>query len=87
MASGSRTRPLIGTLSACIVLAATRALPAKLFVRRFDTIENTRTLQKAEQIVQAVDVDLNQLAISARDYGQWDQMGDYIHRPDQATRD
>ncbi len=36
---------------------------------RFDTIEDARTLQKAEQIVQAVEADLNQLAISARDYG------------------
>ncbi|HEY5761477.1 MAG TPA: EAL domain-containing protein [Steroidobacter sp.] len=83
MASGSRTRLLIGTVSACIVLAVTLAVTAKLFVSRFDTFENARTLQKAEQIVQAVDADLNQLAISARDYGQWDQMYDYIHHPDQ----
>lgn len=83
MASGSRTTLLIGTISACIVLAVTLAVTAKLFVSRFDTIENTRTLQKAEQIVQAVDADLNQLAISTRDYGQWDQMYDYIQHPDQ----
>jgi diguanylate cyclase (GGDEF)-like protein len=83
VASGSRTRLLIGILSACIVLAATLVVAAKLFVSRFDTIEDARTLQKAEQIVQGVDADLNQLAISTRDYGQWDQMYNYIQHPTQ----
>jgi diguanylate cyclase (GGDEF)-like protein len=83
VASGLRTRLLIGTVTACIVLAVTLAVTAKLFVSRFETIEDSRTLQKSEQIIQAVDADLNQLAISARDYGQWDQMYDYIHHPDQ----
>lgn len=83
MASGSRTRLLIGILSACIVLAATLAVVGKLFVSRFDTIENAQALRKAEQLLQAVDADLNQLAISARDYGQWDQMYQYIQRPTQ----
>lgn len=87
MAFGSRTRLLIGIISACIVLAATLAVTAKLFVSRFDTIEDARTLQKAEQIVQAVDADLNQLAISARAYGQWDQMYDYVRHPNQAFVD
>lgn len=83
MVSGSRTRLLIGTVSACLVLAVTLAVTAKLFVSRFDTVENTLSLQKAEQIVQAVDADLNQLTISTRDYGQWDQMYAYIQAPDQ----
>jgi sensor domain CHASE-containing protein len=65
------------------VLAVTLAVAAKLFVTRFDTIENTQSLRKSEQIVQAVDADLNQLAISARDYGQWDQMYRYIQHPTQ----
>ncbi len=81
MASGSPTRLLIGISSACIVLAVTLAVAAKLFVSRFDTIEDARTLEKAEQIVQAVDADLNQLAISTRDYGQWDLMYSYIQHP------
>ncbi|GFE91651.1 putative bifunctional diguanylate cyclase/phosphodiesterase [Steroidobacter agaridevorans] len=83
MASGSRTRLLIGILSACIVLAVTLAVAAKLFVSRFDAIENAQTLRKSEQLVQAVDADLSQLAISARDYGQWDQMYQYIRHPTQ----
>jgi diguanylate cyclase (GGDEF)-like protein len=81
--SGSRTRLLIGILSACIVLAVTLAVAAKLFVSRFDTIEHAQALRKSEQLVQAMDADLNQLAISARDYGQWDQMYRYIRRPTQ----
>jgi diguanylate cyclase (GGDEF)-like protein len=83
VASGSRTRLLIGTLSACLVLAGTLILAAQLFVSRFETIETAQTLRKSEQIVQAVEADLSQLDISARDYGQWDQMYRYIKHPDQ----
>ncbi|WP_232831125.1 putative bifunctional diguanylate cyclase/phosphodiesterase [Peristeroidobacter agariperforans] len=83
MVSGSRTKLLIGFLSACTVLALTLAVAAKLFVSRFDAIENAQTLRKAEQLVQAVDADLSQLAISARDYAQWDQMYRYIQHPTQ----
>ncbi|MFC4308704.1 putative bifunctional diguanylate cyclase/phosphodiesterase [Steroidobacter flavus] len=83
MASGSRTRLALGIFSACTVLAVTLAVAAKLFVSRFDTIEDARTAQKAEQIVQGIDADLNQLAISTRDYGQWDQMYNYIQQPTQ----
>lgn len=77
----SYTRLLIGILSACIALAATLVVAAKLFVSRFDTIESAQALRKSEQLMQAVDADLNQLAISARDYGQWEQMYQYIQRP------
>ncbi|MBL8270374.1 putative bifunctional diguanylate cyclase/phosphodiesterase [Steroidobacter sp.] len=81
---GSRPRLLIGTIvAACVVLAATLTVAAELFIRRFDAIETAQNRQKAEQILRALEADLNQLAISTRDYGQWDQAYQFIHRPSQ----
>jgi diguanylate cyclase (GGDEF)-like protein len=68
-----RTRVLIGTIvSAFAVLAIALIIAAGLFVQRFDAIEATHSEQKAEQILQALGADLHQLAISTRDYAEWD---------------
>lgn len=78
-----RKRVLIGGIAtAFAVLAIALAIAAGLFIRRFDAIEAIQTRQKAEQILRAVEADLNQLAISNRDYAQWDDAHRFIRQRD-----
>jgi len=78
-----RTRALIGTIvSAFAVLAVALIVAAGLFIHRFDAIEASQNEQKAEQILRALAADLNQLAISTRDYGEWDGFYRFIEDRD-----
>ena len=74
-----RTRLI--TISAVLALALLLlaiAVASGVFVTRFDAIEATQTHEKSQQLLRAVQADLNQLAISARDYGEWDDTHDFI---------
>lgn len=78
-----RTRVLIGTIvSAFAVLAVALVVAAGLFIHRFDAIEAAQSEQKAEQILRALAADLNQLAISTRDYAEWDGSHRFIRNRD-----
>ena len=74
-----RTRVLIGTIAAAFaVLAVALSIAAGVFIRRFDTIEAGLARQQAGQILQALEADLNQLAISTRDYAEHDDAHRFV---------
>jgi diguanylate cyclase (GGDEF)-like protein len=78
-----RTRVLIGSIvSAFAVLALALIVAAGLFIHRFDAIEATQSERKAEQILRALAADLHQLAISTRDYAEWDGSYQFIMQRD-----
>ncbi len=58
----------------CAVLVA-----GSVLVNNFDSIEVTQTAAKAEQVLRAFETDLNQLAISNRDYAEWDDAVRFVH--------
>jgi diguanylate cyclase (GGDEF)-like protein/PAS domain S-box-containing protein len=49
-----------------------------VLVRSFDSIELTQTAAKAEHVLRAFEADLNQLAISNRDYAEWDDAAQFV---------
>ncbi|MET0535190.1 MAG: EAL domain-containing protein [Steroidobacter sp.] len=78
-----RTRVLIGTIASTFaVLAIALIVAAGVFINRFDAIETAQSEQKADQILRALDADLNQLGISTRDYAEWDDAHQFVQDHD-----
>lgn len=74
-----RVRIFVAAAAASIlILAVAIGAAAKILIARFDAIEVEQAAGKAVQAVRALEADLNQLAISAQDYGEWDDMYDYV---------
>ena len=69
--------------AALVVIALAVFLAGRVLVHSFDEIEMAQTREKGAQIVHAFDADLAQLALTARDYAQWDEAQHYIadHNP------
>jgi diguanylate cyclase (GGDEF)-like protein/PAS domain S-box-containing protein len=61
-----------------LALGLSLLIAARLLTRSFAEIEAAATEQKAQQLYQAFNSDLRQLAISTRDYAQWDSAADYV---------
>ena len=61
-----------------LALAIGMVVAADLLNRSFARIEATATGQKAQQLYQAFNTDLRQLAISTRDYAEWDGAADFV---------
>ena len=61
-----------------LALGLILAIAARLMIGNFENIETAATEQKAQQLYQAFNSDLRQLAISTRDYAQWDSAADYV---------
>lgn len=77
------TRVLIGTIvSAFAVLAVALVVAAGVFIQRFDAIEAAQSEQKAQQVLRALAADLNQLAIGAHDWAEWDGSYRFIRERD-----
>jgi diguanylate cyclase (GGDEF)-like protein/PAS domain S-box-containing protein len=75
-----RTKLLVaGTVAAIAMLLLAIVVASSVFIRRFDAIEVTQTHEKADQALRALQSDLNQLAISTRDYAEWDDAAEYVH--------
>jgi diguanylate cyclase (GGDEF)-like protein len=79
----SRVRPLhalilFGAL-ALITLTIGITVVAKGLTASFSQLEHAATQKKAEQVYRALEADLRQLAISNRDYAQWDDAQQYVH--------
>ena len=62
-----------------LALGLILAVAARMMVGNFENIETAATEQKAQQLYQAFNSDLRQLAISTRDYAQWDSAADYVN--------
>jgi diguanylate cyclase (GGDEF)-like protein/PAS domain S-box-containing protein len=82
-AAGSTTRRqqrwlLVVAVGMLLALGLVLAIAARLMIGNFEHIETAATEQKAQQLYQAFNSDLRQLAISTRDYAQWDSAADYV---------
>lgn len=53
------------------------AFTSNILISRFDKIELAQTTERAAQIARAFEADLDQLAISTRDYAEWDDAHAY----------
>jgi diguanylate cyclase (GGDEF)-like protein len=74
-----QTRPLLlFGIASLAVLAAMSAIAARALLGSYDQLENEVAQQRAEQIYRAFDADLRQLAISNRDYAEWDAAQEFI---------
>ena len=67
---------------ALIALAIGITTVARGLTASFSQLEQAATRQKAEQVYRAFEADLRQLAISNRDYAQWDDAQQYIRTRD-----
>jgi sensor domain CHASE-containing protein len=52
-------------------------LGARALIGSFEEVESAATAQKATQVYRAFEADLRQLAISNRDYAQWDDAEEF----------
>jgi len=77
---------LLGIGIAAIVISLTTAIAfvSHILIGRFDKIELVQTTERAAQVVRAFEADLDQLAISTRDYAEWDDAQAYVigQKPD-----
>src|SRR5262245_52978171 len=74
-----QVRPLlIFGLVSLVVLAAMSSIAARALLGSYDELENAAARQRAEQVYRAFDADLRQLAISNRDYAEWDAAQEFI---------
>ena len=72
-------RFIVAALGVAIVsLGIAITLSSGILIRRFDAIESDLAGEKAAQALRALEADLNQLALSTRDYAQWDDAYDFV---------
>lgn len=72
---------VIAAILAIATLAAAIVIASNVLISRFDAIEVAQASDKAVQALRALEADLNQLAVSARDYGEWDDAHEYVSHP------
>lgn len=74
----------IGIAAIVITLVTAIAFVSHILIGRFDRIELAQTTERAAQVVRAFEADLDQLAISTRDYAEWDDAQAYVagQKPD-----
>lgn len=74
-----RTRSIfIAATAALAILTGVIAVASQVLIRRFDAIEAAQTEGKAVQALRALEADMNQLAVSTRDYAEWDDAQNYV---------
>ncbi|MDY6944766.1 MAG: EAL domain-containing protein [Pseudomonadota bacterium] len=81
-------RLLIHGMAAIVVaLMAALAFVSDVLIDRFDKIELAQMTERAAQVTRAFEADLDQLAISTRDYAEWDDAQAYAtgHKQDFLT--
>jgi diguanylate cyclase (GGDEF)-like protein/PAS domain S-box-containing protein len=61
-----------------IVVLAALGVAARVLIAHFDAIEIEQTRGKVVQGMRAIEADLNQLAISTRDYAEWDDTQQFV---------
>jgi diguanylate cyclase (GGDEF)-like protein len=76
-------RPLLLFCGAALLaLAVVVSFAARGLMASFASVERDATRQKAEQVYRAFEADLRQLAISTRDYAEWDDAEAFVRAPD-----
>src|ERR1700678_2826176 len=65
-----------------LILCAAVAVGARALLASFQQVEAAATAQKALQVYRAFEADLRQLAISNRDYAEWDDAADFVKTGD-----
>ncbi|HTY95359.1 MAG TPA: EAL domain-containing protein [Steroidobacteraceae bacterium] len=63
---------------AALVLGLGALATGRALMRSFGDVETATTEQKAEQVLRAFEADLRQLAMSNRDYAQWDDSVQFV---------
>jgi sensor domain CHASE-containing protein len=76
-----RSLLLFGAL-ALMVLAIGIVMVYRGLSSSFSELEQAATRQKAEQVYRAFEADLQQLAISNRDYAEWDDAEEFVRTRD-----
>jgi diguanylate cyclase (GGDEF)-like protein/PAS domain S-box-containing protein len=78
-----RTRPLVifFVLTTCVLGVALAAV-ARTLIASFAQVEATAVSQKTLQVYRAFEADLRQLAISNRDYAEWDDAAEFVRTGD-----
>jgi diguanylate cyclase (GGDEF)-like protein/PAS domain S-box-containing protein len=79
---GLRPLLIVCSLTLC-ALCVVVALGAHALTDSFTQVENEATRQRAVQVYQAFESDLRQLAISNRDYAEWDDAEKYVRTRDE----
>lgn len=73
-------RPLVIICAvALLALSAGVFIGGRALITRFEQAEAAAMAEKALQVYRAFDADFRQLAISNRDYAQWDDAVQYVH--------
>jgi diguanylate cyclase (GGDEF)-like protein/PAS domain S-box-containing protein len=72
-------RLLLVAVGLMLALGISLVVAARLLTGSFAAIEATATEQKAQQLYRAFNSDLRQLAISTRDYAEWDSAADFVN--------
>ena len=77
-AARRQRRRLLGAgIGLLLALGASLLLASRFLTDSFVAIEAVATELKAHQLLQALNTELRQLAISARDYAEWDSAADF----------
>ncbi len=77
-AARRQRRRLLGAgIGLLLALGASLLLASRFLTDSFVAIEAAATELKAHQLLQALNTELRQLAISARDYAEWDSAADF----------
>ena len=79
-----RRRLLGAAIGLLLALGASLLLASRFLTDSFAAIETSATEQKARQLYQALNTDLRQLAITTRNYAEWDSAADFATAPNPA---
>jgi diguanylate cyclase (GGDEF)-like protein len=72
----------VAAAAALALLALAISVASQVLIQRFDAIEAAQTESKVLQALHALEADLNQLAVSARDYAEWDDAHQFVTSSD-----
>ncbi len=78
-------RRLLGVgVGLLLALGASLLIASRYLTDSFAAVETSATEQKARQLYQALNTDLRQLAITTRNYAEWDSAADFATEPNPA---
>ncbi|MBL8266797.1 EAL domain-containing protein [Steroidobacter sp.] len=69
---------VFGLVASVVALLVAMGFVSRVLIGRFDKIELEQTTERAAQVARAFESDLGQLAMSTRDYAEWDDAQAYV---------
>jgi diguanylate cyclase (GGDEF)-like protein len=69
---------IVALILTVAILGVVIVIASRVLVGRFDAIEMKQAADMATQAVRALEADLNQLAVSTRDYAEWDDAHAFV---------